>query len=498
MNKSNFEIVVCFLIPLLLAAKFIAADVVQVPNRLENGKRANGTVYKMTVTPAKQARPAFKYRLSVEPHKTIPGNAITHYLRSLGENSLNGPWKAVQDQFGMDVFDWISLDTKPEDIPLDKLKTAASFFDSYVDNHLRRATLCRDAEWGLAEERLLGSESIEFLLPSVQQTRSMARALMLRNRLAVIDRRFDDSIEHLRMTYQLAQNVSKMKFLVSNLVGIAEVGLANDGMIDLIAAPDSPNMYWALAELPQPIISIRESIRLESSFGQRYFAELLDVESAGYSNEKWAQSLSDVIAGLKSLTNYGYQLSNKESVTVLPNELLSVAAGLLGYSAAKQRLVDSGMTPSSVEEMAVAQVLLIDASRDYRAIMDDAEKAYYVPFHRSQSLTGSYREELRSQPTRLGAIIVSAFSPAMGQVRQAEVRVQAQINVLMAIESIRNHIATTGKLPASLDDLQLPVRNDPFTGKPLEYQLDGDTAVLEIAHTFGSTYTQKYEISIAK
>jgi hypothetical protein len=82
-------------------------------------------------------------------------------------------------------------------------------------------------------------------------------------------------------------------------------------------------------------------------------------------------------------------------------------------------------------------------------------------------------------------------------VRQAELRVQAQINVLMAIESIRNHLATKGKLPATLDELELPVRNNPFTGKPIEYELKGKTAVLSLLKGQGNPYQYRYEISVA-
>jgi len=246
------------------------ADVVSIHDRTDG----NVIVYKMTISPAAEVVPAFKYRLTVRDIDKIPGNAITHYLRSLGENSLNGITDHFSKTYGNEDdgwSTWSSTETPIDKVPLDKLRKASSVCDGYVGSHLKRASMCRDAEWGLAEETLSGRETLDFLLPSVQQTRSMARLLMLRNRLAVIDGRFEDSIEHLRMTYQLGQDVSEMKFLVSKLVGIAEVGMANEGILHLIAAEGSPNMYWALAELPQPIVSIRDSIRLEASFGPRYF-----------------------------------------------------------------------------------------------------------------------------------------------------------------------------------------------------------------------------------
>ena len=313
--------------------------------------------------------------------------------------------------------------------------------------------------------------------------------------MAIIEGRYDDSVDHLRMIYQLGQNVSKLSFLVANLVGIAEVGIANQGMLDLIAAKDSPNMYWALAELPQPIVSIRDSLRLESSFPLRYVPELIEIENADYSDEKWNEVLTDLIASLnraQRMTQQGQKLTD-QGLKWAP-----LAFGMAGYASAKQRLIDSGMDAKEINEMPVAQVLLIDAARDCRLFSDDTEKSYYLPFDKVNELDRKVQSRLRSlSPSRLGAMIVYQFSPAITQVRQAELRAQAHINVLMAIESIRNHLATTGEMPASLDELELPVRNNPFTGKPINYELRGETAVLSLLKGEGSYDGVRYEISVA-
>lgn len=465
------------------------ADITKVTE--EDQSRRNVTVYRMLVTPAMPGQPVFRHRLTVEPHKTIAGNAITHYLRSLGENSLDTPWRGAVDQFGQEVYSWYSLETNPKDIPLDNLKTAAGYFDSYVENHLRRATQCRDADWGLAVEDLRGPETVEFLLPSVQQTRSMARALLLRNRLAIIEGRYEDSVDHLRMTYQLGQNVNRLPLLVTSLVAIAQVGMANEGMLDLIAAKDSPNMYWPLAELPQPIIDVRGSFRLESSFSERYFAGLLDIEDAEYTKERWNKELKQLI---KSLNALGQMTSPTSRVNTVDPELMSFAAGLAGYGDAKQRLLDAGMASEKVEQMPVAQVLLIDAARDVRLLQDEFAKAYFVPYTQMKQFEQRIEKRLRAESkTRIGAMIVDMLMPATIQVRRAEIRVQAQINVLMAMESLRSHAAKHGKFPASLSDLELPVRNNPQTGEPIDYQVNGQTAVIKLE----DVYRQRFEITIA-
>ena len=47
------------------------------------------------------------------------------------------------------------------------------------------------------------------------------------------------------------------------------------------------------------------------------------------------------------------------------------------------------------------------------------------------------------------------------------------------LEALRLHAAEhDGKLPANLPDVTVPLSDDPFTGKPFHYVLDGNTAHL--------------------
>ena len=93
----------------------------------------------------------------------------------------------------------------------------------------------------------------------------------MRTRLAIAEHRYDDAIETMQKQYRLGRDVAKVPFLVCGLIGIAIDGMTNGTLIDLIANPDSPNMYWALTELPQPPIDLRPAARFEMDFGPRMF-----------------------------------------------------------------------------------------------------------------------------------------------------------------------------------------------------------------------------------
>ena len=65
--------------------------------------------------------------------------------------------------------------------------------------------------------------------------------LALRARVAIAEADYDRAIDQLRMIYRLAENVGSESLLVCGLIGIANVSIANQQVIELIAAKNSPS-----------------------------------------------------------------------------------------------------------------------------------------------------------------------------------------------------------------------------------------------------------------
>ena len=256
---------------------------------VEEQPKSGGKIYRMKITPAGEPSPIFKHRFCVPPQDTIPANAATLYLRSFGERFLDGPLDEAYEEFGdEEVKKWFSTDGVPiESLLKTPAKKVSETFDDYINTHIERATRCRYCDWGLAEEDLKGMELYSFLFPSLKNTRSISRVLALQTRVAIAEQRFDRAAELIRMNYQLAGNVGKIKFIVAGMTGIHGVHTANNTVIDLIATPNSPNMYYALTELPRPIIDLREGWRLELNALENFFSDALDAEQADLSVESW-------------------------------------------------------------------------------------------------------------------------------------------------------------------------------------------------------------------
>ena len=400
-------------------------------------------------------------------------------------------------------------------MPIEKLldtsaPEASKLFDNYISNHIERATKCRYCDWGLAEEDLVRDETFGLLLPSVQETRSISRALALQTRVAIAEKRFDRAIELIRMNYQLGQNVSKMKFMVTALIGIAEVGITNGTMIDFIATPDSPNMYWALSELPRPIIDVRDAFRLEMTSMQSLFPEIFEAEEADFNAEVWKSHTSHIVESTFHYREAMYGGSGNEAddvdlaltVEKLALKLGPTGVGLLAYGKAKKELLKDGEDPEKVEAMPVAQVIMINMGRDITKSSQRMERWIYQPFNvaykgmmqEEEALAKRQREGFAMRP---GEAIASMLLPATQQVYSAQMRIQRDIDAMRVIEAIRMHAAETGSLPATLDEISVvPVPVNPATNQPFSYQLKGGTATLELPRSDGIVYSKRFEIRL--
>ena len=470
---------------------------------VENADGQQGlTVFKMTVTPAAAPIPAFKYRLVPSPLEMKSGNAALHYLRAaLGAGGFSARWKEVEQQWidegrpDAEKAEWHSPVRSLRDLPLEKVRAAAGVFDAIVEQCIARATVREDCDWGHHLEELEGLDVIGLLLPDVQEMRQISRMLMLRTRLAIADGDYDRAIDHLRMNYRLGQNVASDPILVCGLVGIATASLSNFELPELIAAKNSPNLYWALAELPRPFIDLYPATRFELSWGTKIFSVLFDPENQEHSPEEWARLLAKSLEDMQRAGNGSPHFSEGSM------RLAVVGFGLLAYPDAKQRLLASGMDAGEIERMPVGQVIAIDAAREYRRIAQEFEKWWYTPFsvarERGADPDGFLRDRFQGG---YGRILASLMMPALSSVRNAQMRLDWHLNALQTVEAIRMHAAEAGTLPQSLAEIKVvPVPKNPVTEQDFKYRLDGDTAVLELPASDGFPgVAWRFEIKLAK
>jgi hypothetical protein len=448
-------------------------------------------VIRMTVTPAAEPVPALRHRLLARSIDLKSGNAAPYYRRAgidvrpmmtklrarFDEDTQLSPWYGIVGDDAMPI----------AKLPLKKLREACQFFDPIYDDNLQTAFERSSCDWELGLEDMRGIKLLTFLLQDVQQCREMGRMLMLRTRLAIAEKRYDDAVTSMRNQYRIGSDVAKMPFLICGLVGLVIDGMNNSTLIELIASQDSPNMYWALSGLPQPLIDLRPIMQFEMDDGPRIFPFVDRTETAQHAPQEWNRLFAQTI-GEFSKTGFDFRGGNNGKE--LGGAQAGVAAtglALVGYPHAKARLIAQGMDRDRIEKMAVGQVIAIYTERVYHKLSDDYEKLWYIPFADMLKVWDSLEKRMgdakpfgRSEDREIFPT-ASLLSP-IPTARAAQVRVERDLAAIQVIEALRMFAADhDGKLPKTLNEITaVPVPNNPATGKAFKYRLDGQTAVLDL------------------
>jgi hypothetical protein len=242
---------------------------------------------------------------------------------------------------------------------------------------------------------------------------------------------------------------------------------------ELIQAPDSPNLYWALTDLPRPLIDLRKPLQGEKLLLPAEFVDLKAIETEPLSPQAQRRILKR-LDFLRGVTGSDPRSASEKRLGFLP-------FALKAYPGAKRALIALGRKAADVEAMPVLQVILIDALQQYRRLRDDVFKWVNVPYPQARPRWMKLNEDIReTEKKNPGAAVFLAFVPALQKVHEATLRLERHVAALRCVEALRLHAAAHGgKLPAKLSDItEVPVPDDPVTGKGFVYQVNGDRVTL--------------------
>jgi hypothetical protein len=445
----------------------------------------------LQVQPAGEPSPALKYRLYPARWELKPGSALLHYARAQ-ILYLQMPAEK-RDEWN----EWLADENSPT---ADELAAAVASLQNVL-NELHELAMSEDFAWDHRIRDLRGPEVYMYMLPDVQETRAMLRLLQLKIKLQLKQRDFDGAISSFSDGFRLAEFVGQGETLIQKLVGISIANIMRDGIQEMISTPGCPNLYWALASIPQPLVNVSESLlwELHSIYHVLpMLAMLTEAETAHWSDDeasrKWAQLVDDLA-----------QLDENESSVRVS---LTIAA-VTQVDVAKARLLAAGESADRLAKLPAMQIVLLDAAVELRTIGDNIGKGHLLPFSVAKPLLE--QEEARFQDwvqknrtTSVGAIIARLLFSVMLQAKQAETRMLMNHNRLMTLEAIRMHAAEhDGELPKSLDELSpVPAMPDPSSGKAFEYSIQSageqETIVLKAADALHWKQNQEFRATFVK
>ncbi|MGL4513280.1 MAG: hypothetical protein ACRCT8_09345 [Lacipirellulaceae bacterium] len=451
----------------------------------ENGEDIRVT--RLDVTPADEPVPTFRYRLRHRPLDLVEGNAPQWYMRAFAEETR--AWNRWNELSSDDSFDPYYNSGTPVSALSKDILTESRIFDYIVENGVVEGARRRGCDWGIRSIDRRGPAAIEILLPEFQEMRNLTRMTMRSVRHAVADGRHDDALRYLGAMYSIGRNAAAEPLAVCGLIGVAVADIASAGVGDLIASPGSPNLYWALTDLPSPPVSLREAIRSEVDVSFRVVPELKGAATAQRTDAEW-DALWRRVTTSRDL--YDAMHNEEEGLPTL-DELAVAAVAPEIVEHARGRLVTRGWNKAEVDAMPVGRVMMIYSEHACSVAADAALKDYYTPItKRSIEPRAIPIEDREAYP------FTRVLLPMLRACHVAEARCARTVAVLRVVEALRMHSArNAGNLPASLDEVTcVPVPENPMTGEPFLYKLADGVAVIDLPTTDGFPLAYRYEVAI--
>jgi hypothetical protein len=326
-------------------------------------------------------------------------------------------------------------------------------------------------------------------IPDVRQLRPLATALKVRMRAEVALGRFDDALRTAKTIFAMARHLGEHPTFVGNLYGFVIANLATGPLEEMLEQPGCPNLYWALTNLPIPLVSLATASQGERvGIIQWVFRDLDD--SAPMSAER-----------LKRLVAYMDKFIEREFPKKLDQGLQAWLdartkdEGLV--RAARRRLVESGLSEERVQLFPADQVILLDEKRELEVRFDDHIKLTSLPIWQAEALAS------QTMPTREPALFANDLIPEVSNMLRVKGRLEQRLALLRHVEALRLYAAEhNGVLPPKLSDVTVPLPDDPFTGKPFRYEVAGDTAHLRGTPPSGMekdpAYNVHYQVILRK
>jgi hypothetical protein len=447
----------------------------------------------VVLTPRAEPIPALSIRFWPDEKELVEGDAMPLYMRAgilwvdlqgpqdsdrkktFAELIMEGPVDPNNAEAIAKVKDWLSR------LPSDA-----------VIAELKRAALRREVRPYLRVDQLASTvEAVGLLLPEVQRSRDVARLLDLKIRVAIADGELDQAIELIRTGFRMATAVGSEDLLINKLVGLAIANMMLEDVGLMQSHPDCPNLYWALASLPRPLIDLRPAIQVELGNIARMWdppvGAVLPQDEQG-----WNDLMMDTFDLLRGLSGQntdgpsaGQRLGFLAAVTMLQGE-------------STKHLRSMGISEAEIDRMFPSERVVRYLRFESRRWTDEHAKWLKLPMTVAlpyltrleemladpSSTPNSEVRSIQAAPSWLSQVTLAMFKlllPSITQAVRAQYRNQQSVDALLAVEAIRTYAHEhAGQLPDTLVDLQpLPALPDPATGQPWAYQA-GETATLTL------------------
>jgi hypothetical protein len=422
-------------------------------------------------------KPALKYQLLPEVRELNPGNPAQNYLKCFAEQRYFFYSKEAASERAR--FQLMPL----AELPLDKLR-------GYGGSALRQADWAArldTPDWQIVQR--LHADGQNLLLPELGPLRILAAALQIRFRGEVAGKRFDDAVRTAKTMFALARHLGEYPTVSADLVGLSAADLAVDTLEEMVQQPGCPNLYWALTDLPCPLVNVRKGVQGECTL------LAADLELLKADAPMTEVQIETFVSRLSGVMSFAREQAGQPPQS-LRAELKARTDDPEKVRAARRRLLEAGCADKCVQKFPAAQAILLAARWEYEIERDEGIKLLNLAPWQIDTLTGGVD---RSAEGGLLADLV----PHILKLRWVQCRLEQRIALLRHVEALRLYAAAhDGKLPAKLAAVAVPLPDDPCTGKPFSYKVQGATAHLRGSPPRGEEtnlrFNLRYEVAMQK
>jgi hypothetical protein len=463
---------------------------------------AGETAIHLSLQPMPAPKPALKYQLLPELRELNPGNAGQNYLKCFAEQrNFFFSKQAVSDRAHYRSMPLAEL-------PADKLRDYGRFALRQADWAARMETV----DWQLVQH--LQTEELGLLQPEVGRLQVLGEALQVRFRAEVAGRHFSDAIRTAKTMFALSRHLGAYPREAANLVGFSIADMALGTLEEMVQQPGCPNLYWALTDLPSPLVDLHKGLQGDRA---RVAADLGvlrdDAPLTGEQLENFVSHLSGTLGftqiqagraprNLRAML--AERVKNPEQVAAARLRLVETGCAeelVQGFPPLQAVLRD--FLPSwfgrrrAIEQLPPLQVILLDEKRVYEDRWDESLKLLSLAPWQMDAFARSDESVCCENEVFAGLL------PPVVEARRLQGRLEQRIALLRHVEALRLYAAAhDGRLPEELADLPVPLPSDPFTGKPFVYEVKGATAQLRGSPPCGEEQNRclglRYEVTIRK
>jgi hypothetical protein len=441
------------------------------------GSRAEESAVRMKVRPMSAPKPALKYQLLPEVWELHPGNPAQWYIRCFQEQrNFFFSKEATAERARYRALPLAEL-------PAEKLRQYGGYALTQADWAARLDAL----DWQVLER--VQTDGLDLMLPELGPVRILATALQVRFRAQVAGRYFEDAVRTAKTMFALARHLGEYPTEAANRLGLSVAELTFDTLEEMVQQRGCPNLYWALTDLPCPLVDVRKGLQ---GYRTQVTAELRllrdDAPMTQAEVEKVVSRLSGAIGFAREQAGLTPRNLRAKLQARVQDPFRVLEAG--------HRLVQAGCGLTVIWRFSPGQVILLDEKRDYEIRRDEGMKLLALAPWQIDALADGEGSACGEDG------VFAELLPQFIQVRRAQARLEQRLALLRHVEALRLYAAEhDGRLPEKLADVPVPLPADPFTGKPFGYQVKATTAYFRGGpppEDENSGYNGRYEVTLQK